>query len=123
MRTAAHLLFLAQLGQIAHQFGTRFDVLIFFNTFPGLDVPSINVGGGIFHLTCGGRRNCLQLTWGNSLKGIALDDPRIETHPLDDDGRIHSMISVGAAVDGSVPTVIRNGSVPRSTEEIVAYLV
>ena len=122
MRTAAHLLFLAQLGQIAHQFGTRFDVLIFFNTFPRLDVPSINVGG-LFHLTCGGRRNCLQLTWGNSLKGIALDDPRIETHPLDNDGRIRSMISAGAAVNGSVPTVIRNSSVPRPEEKIVAYLV
>jgi hypothetical protein len=48
MCTTAHLLFLAQLGQIAHQFGTRFDVLIFFNTFPRLDVPSINVGEGFF---------------------------------------------------------------------------
>jgi hypothetical protein len=53
MRTTAHLPFLAQLGQTAHEVETRLDVLILFNTFPRLDVPSINVGD-VFSLTVSG---------------------------------------------------------------------
>jgi len=48
------LLLFAQRNQIAHWGWKRgFDVLILFNTFPRLDVPSINVGD-VFSLTVWG---------------------------------------------------------------------
>ena len=73
MRTKLIFLSSRSLVRLHMKLERGFDVLILFNTFPRLDVPSINVGM-CFHLLCGGCFNCFfnGRRWGNSSKDIAL---------------------------------------------------
>ena len=80
-------------------------------------------GGRLFTKCVVAATIAFQLMWGVSTEGHSTVKYPKSGHCFNNDRRIRFMILAGDAVNGLVPTVIRNSSVPRLTEEVVASLV